>query len=95
MIPRKLRALAVPLAGGGRGVRLSADRYGVPGEPWQKHPAVQPEPDGGQSVQLQPGPAGHRPAAGSPAAVPGNTAVRSHLWVAALRTVTLYRPTLA
>lgn len=53
-------------------MRAGSYGHGVPREPRQKHPVVQPEPDGSQSVELQPGPAGHRPAAGSSAAVPGN-----------------------
>lgn len=51
-----------------------AHGHGVPGKPRQKHPAVQPEPDRSPSVELQPGPAGHRPAAGSSAALPGDQA---------------------
>lgn len=55
-----------------RAMRAGSHRHGVLGESWEKYPAVQSELDGSQSVQLQPGPAGHRPAAGSPTAIPGN-----------------------
>lgn len=51
-----------------------ADGHDVSGKPRQEHPAVQPEPDSSQGFQLQPGPAGHRPAAGAPAALPGSCA---------------------
>lgn len=64
--------ILVSLTGGGRAVRPRSHRHGLSGEPRQKHPAVQSEPDGSPGVQLQPGPAGHCPATGSPAALPGS-----------------------
>lgn len=64
------------LIGGDRGIDTGAHHHGLPGKPRQKHPAVQPEPDGSPGFQLQPGSAGHRPAAGSTAALPGTDSPR-------------------
>lgn len=65
----------VSLAGGDGTLHPRPHRHDLPGEPWQEHPAVQPEADGSPGVELQPGPAGHRPATGPPAALPGSCTI--------------------